>query len=220
MNSEKTLEDIFSRYSSEVKRFKEEFLREVFKLIQRKNVELLTKNKTLNLRLAVIAVIRERYFSEMVLIYLLTFWETFLKEYLKRAVLLKQDLLKTQKKISHEEILNFNSMESLLTFIAEKEISPVINEGIDEIEKYFLNHFNLDLKKAFQKWEIINEAYHRRNIIVHNKSRTDKKYCQKTNYPKFGIQIITDMKYDLSLTEVILEFFDYVHGQLSKKLFK
>lgn len=164
-------------------------------------------------------VLHKTFICEMTLTYLMAAFESFLKEYF--TVLLSQNsvLIKSSKKqIAYEELVAFTTMEEIKEHIASKEIDKVIAEGIDDFQRFCKEKFSLEMHDEIPCWGDLREAWFRRNVVVHNRSETDEKYCLKTKMPRLGVKLNTDGEYIEKLSIVLRESALLLNKTLCEKL--
>ena len=159
----------------------------------------------------------KRFLAEMSLAYLISYQEAFVKDYLYEILVHLKHMLKSAATVTYEEVLGHASMKSLVGFVAQKEIDSLGYGSIDDVQKYFLRRFNIDLRK-FDKWDKVKEMNYRRNIIVHNKARTNETYCNKTGYKKVNQLIKTDYKYVSKAVDTLSSFIGFIHGKCLVRL--
>lgn len=157
------------------------------------------------------------FLAEMTLVYLISFYEAFIKDYLKAIVTSRYEILRSKKTLTFEEIISFQSINELVEFMAEKEVAGLAYDSVDDVAKYFNEKFNINFGKNFQLWPIIREASYRRNIIVHNRGITNKIYCTKTGHKKIGEKLDTDITYVVNVCNAAIDFMDFTHKQSKKK---
>jgi len=162
--------------------------------------------------------IQKRYLAEMAIAYLISYQEAFFKEYFQKILISQRDSLKSEKHLTYKEICTFETMDSLILHMAERQIDNVMNDGIDGIRDYLEKRFKIVLKSEFADWDIVKEASLRRNLIIHNRGITNKKYCQNTGYKKTNELLITDLNYVLNAANAILSFIDFIHSRTIAKL--
>ena len=97
-------------------------------------------------------------------------------------------------------------------FIINKEVEKVTYKSLDDQIKYFENNLNIDCKKSIIGWSRIKEATERRNLIVHNNSRINRRYLtnvdlslipEKTKDLKEGDQISIKENYFMAVLHEI-----------------
>ncbi len=166
---------------------------------------------------AVIPLAQKKFLAEMSLSYLISYQEAFVKDYVYQILVHLKNMLKSGTTVTYEEVLGHTSMKSLVGFVAQKEIDSLGYGSIDDVQKYFLGRFKIDLRK-FDKWDQVREMNYRRNIIVHNKAITNETYCNKTGYEKVNQAIRTDHKYVSKAGDTLFSFIGFIHGKCLVKL--
>jgi len=161
---------------------------------------------------------REReVLAEMTLSHLISYQEAFIKEHLRIVLISQRSILKSKKKqLTYEEICKFQSIESLISHMAQKEADELGYGSVDDIAKYFENQFNLSFEN-FPNWQILREAAYRRNLIVHNSGVTNDAYCDKTGYEKKNEYLKTDTDYVKKICHLLFEFINFLHDEMIKK---
>lgn len=135
------------------------------------------------------------FLGEMSLVYLVSMFEEFLKSTLRNIFMEKAESLKSMKKsISYEEIFDCKNMQELKDRVIDKEIDAIINEGIEEIEDYLKERFDLELGKN-NDWKAFKERFYRRNIVIHNNAFPNEKYREKTGYDGEQVRLSIDREY-------------------------
>lgn len=161
---------------------------------------------------------KRRFLSEMALVYVIALQEAFLKEYLKTVLVSRKWLLKSGKTITFEEICDFGSVASLNRYLAEKKVEDVFHENIDDLAKYLEERFGLSFDSDLPGWPLIREANYRRNLIIHNRGITNKRYCLKTGHKEIGQRLNTDVGYVLGVASATIDFINFVHTKILAKL--
>lgn len=116
----------------------------------------------------------------MGLVYLITEFEAFLRNILAYTLSSNPIILcSCRKNITYEDIVKAQDLDEVKKQIIEKEISDIINQDIEEVNKYFVDKFNIDLSK-FVDWSEFKERFYRRNILIHNSGIPNKLYARKT----------------------------------------
>lgn len=123
-----------------------------------------------------------RFIRDMSLVYLIAGFKSFLESILRISFQKKPEILAScQKSIQFKELTKFKDINDAKQQIIEKEISSVIDQDIEDINKYFERKFNTELSQ-FTNWKKFKERFYRRNVIIHRSGRTDKIYRLKTGY--------------------------------------
>ena len=160
---------------------------------------------------------QKRFLAEMSLSYLISYQEAFLKDYLKAILCDRRFLLKSKKTLSYEEVCSYNSIDSLVSNLAQREVDSLGFGSIDDFADYYKKKFNI----AFQElkgYSKLREANYRRNLIIHNRSITNELYCKKIGYKKLAQHLLTEVSYVILVGNLILRFVDFIHRMMLKKL--
>ncbi len=97
-------------------------------------------------------------------------------------------------------------------FIINKELESVTYKSLDDQIRYFENNLGIDCKKSIIGWVRIKEAMERRNLIVHNNSKINRRYLrnadfsvipEKTKDPKEGDEISIEEDYFMTVLHEI-----------------
>ncbi len=119
--------------------------------------------------------------GNMSLVYLVAEFESFLKKILTISFEKRPETLMTcQKSITYEDLIRLGTPDAIRERIIEKETS-IVNDDIEEINKYFKQRFNVDLSNIVN-WRKFRERFYRRNVIVHNSGMPNQLYRLKTGY--------------------------------------
>ena len=158
-----------------------------------------------------------RLAAEMVLVYLISIEESFIKEIIKPILFFRKELLMSRdKNICYEYLCAFNSIEEVIGYMVEEESSR-IGTNIDAQAKYFSGRpFLIDVKE-FKNWKRLREANYRRHLIVHSQAITDRDYCKSTGYRKTGVHLRTNFDYVDTIANDLIAFIKFFRKQLMMK---
>lgn len=156
------------------------------------------------------------FLTEMTLSYLISYQEAMLKEYLYGVLFFRKDPLKSNNKITYNEIIGFKSIKALISYLAQKEVDQLGYGSIDDMANYFKEKFNIDFT-IFDKWENIVEASFRRNLFIHNNGISNDKYCKRTGYKTKGQRLKIDVEYIVSVAKNLISFNDFCYESLKSK---
>lgn len=163
-----------------------------------------------------IAIKQKTILAEMSLVYLVSYQEGFIKDYFYKLFINKKEMLKSSTKISYEEIINYTSIETIISTMAEKEINSIGYGSIDDMAVYIEKKFNINLSE-FHNWGSLREINYRRNIIIHNRGRTNSVYCTKTGYNEKNKHLDTDFKYISKAVNIVESFIKFLHDRVLNK---
>jgi hypothetical protein len=95
------------------------------------------------------------FIRDMGLVYLIAEYENFVHNTLEVTFSVKPEILSTSKKsVTFEELMKFENLESVKDEIIGKEACEICNKDIEEIQDYFQNRLNINIKENGE-WEKI-----------------------------------------------------------------
>lgn len=145
-------------------------------------------------------------------------FESFLSDFLATVFTLRPSTLKSENTATYEEILSFSSRKELINRLASNRAEKILEGDLKHnVAKKLNDVFSIDIC-AFDKFEILYEAFCRRHVIVHKDGVTDKEYCQKIPNSKIGVEVSTDLQYVETFLMTIGQFIDYLDGCFSRKM--
>ncbi|MEZ8127498.1 hypothetical protein [Enterovibrio norvegicus] len=157
------------------------------------------------------------FLMDMTLSHLISYQEAMFKDFIYSVLVNKKETLKSKKsKLSYEVIIDFDSMQSLVAYLAKNEVDQLGHGSVDDISTYLDDKFGIDMKKL-DFWNEVVEATYRRNIVVHNKGFTNDKYCNRMCYPKENKKLSMDTDYLISTTENLIKLCDYISDSIVDK---
>jgi len=115
--------------------------------------------------------------------------------------------------ITLNELKLFDNLTEVINYVASKEVDRVLYGNLEDQRGYFKNYLKIDLGESIIHWDRINEAIERRNIIVHNNSKINRRYLRnvdlsvipgKTKNLKEGKEIGIDRDYFTIVFDEIL----------------
>jgi hypothetical protein len=158
----------------------------------------------------------KQFLTNMTLGYLISFQEALLKDYLYQILIHNKNSLKSNSKTTFDAILQFDSMEQLVKYLAKIEADSIGYGSIEDVAKYYESKFNIKLK-YFANWKLIVEATYRRNLLIHNKNITNEIYCKLTGFDTVGVELENDIDYIQKVTESLLMFNIFCFESISSK---
>jgi hypothetical protein len=165
----------------------------------------------------IIPIKHKSFLSEMALSYLISYQEAFIKDYIYEIFIHRKNLLRSGATITYEEINSHSSMKALIRALAQKEVDSIGYGSVDDTAEYLKKKFNIDITKH-NKWVELREANFRRNIIIHNRSRTNDTYCKKTGFKSRNQHLTTSNKYVLNSADTVISVINFIDEKLSIKL--
>ena len=125
---------------------------------------------------------KSEHLMNMTLVYLMALFEGFNKKFFLALLMNKPEQMKSRKKtINFEKLVEFDSLENLHKYLAEKITNKLGYKDIDKFKNFLSEQYNINLDKEFESWEALRDNYYRRNIIVHNHGRISELCIKKLN---------------------------------------
>ncbi|MFX0077226.1 MAG: hypothetical protein ACFE96_17415 [Candidatus Hermodarchaeota archaeon] len=125
---------------------------------------------------------KKKHLLNMTIVYLFSLFEGFIKDTLFEIYMHKPEIMtKRKRKLTWEEILTFESITAIHSYLANKLIDDFGYKNLDELSKEFQVQFNINLEEDHRDWASFRENYYRRNIIVHNQGKISYLYLEKMN---------------------------------------
>jgi len=106
--------------------------------------------------------------------------------------------------ITLNELKLCNDISEGISYMVNREIEKVSYKSLDDQIRYFENYLKIDCKKNLINWNGITETVERRNIIVHNDSKINRRYLKNVD-----LSIIPEKTKDLKEGREILIREDY-----------
>jgi len=138
--------------------------------------------------------------NKMILIHLITQFETFLKRILELAYHKNPKFLKSKKTLEFNDLIDVDQYE-ILHLMIDKQIDDLLRQDIEKISDYFEERMGLKFSD-FEKWAECKERFYRRNIVTHNDGIPNEIYWSKTNIEPQDVILRVDDNY-------LLESFDF-----------
>ena len=153
-----------------------------------------------------------QFIRDMSLVYLIAEIESFLQKTLEISFQKNPAILMTcQKSVTYEELLKFENINDARQQIIDKEILSIVNQDIEDINKYFEQRFKVEISR-FVNWEKFKERFYRRNILVHNLGMPNRFYRLKTGYKGKDKRMNVSQKY----LEESIKLFDKMTLKISE----
>lgn len=83
--------------------------------------------------------------------------------------------------LSLSELKLFDSIGDALTFLIDKKVDSVLYGRLDEQRGHFQTALKIDTEDDLIEWKRLVEATERRNIIVHNDSKINRRYLSSVD---------------------------------------
>lgn len=83
--------------------------------------------------------------------------------------------------ITLKELKLCSYLNEAVNYIINKEIDKVLYGNLENQKTYLKNYLRIDIKENIIHWNKINEAIERRNIIVHNNGKINRRYFKSVD---------------------------------------
>jgi hypothetical protein len=184
--------------------------------------------------------------GNMIIVSLISHFEYFVKTCL--GLFLSEEprpLKSSESKITFSEIIDLPNKGRIISMMIDKEMNDLFGGNIDQICKYLSNKFNVNLKEiekhAFKTtgfsmdkekdrelvedaliaqvtWADLKEIYNRRNIIVHNDGRVNKKYLTNVGKGNENEYLISDNLYLKKSMVVFMYYGQFIYDKIMAKI--
>lgn len=130
--------------------------------------------------------------------------------------------IKQEIKYSLSEIIEmlgeYDSIDEFRSEIVEEYLYNLLHESIDGISKK-LSNLNIINLSEFNDWNVLREAYYKRNIVTHNNEIITRKYCMAVGIPdcKIGEEVEITTEYLRDIPNCLDGFIDFVHMKICDK---
>lgn len=86
-----------------------------------------------------------------------------------------------ERSITLNELRLCHDLSEAVNYVVNKEIDSVLYETLDKQKTYFRSRLRIDTKENIIHWNKLNEVVERRNIIVHNDDKINRRYLKNTD---------------------------------------
>jgi hypothetical protein len=120
-----------------------------------------------------------RIIPRSLIVSLISQYDAFLGELLKRIFLIKPNMLNTSEKpLTLAQLIEFGSVENAKVFVLEKEIEGVLRKSHTEQFQWMEDKFDIPLRKGLDVWPRFVELTERRNLFVHTNGIVSSQYLK------------------------------------------
>ena len=166
-----------------------------------------------------LSVPKSNHLLNMTIVYLIALLEGFNKKFFSTLFCHRPEIMKSNKKLTYKELLNFDSINTLHKHIAKEITENYGYMDIDDFNKEISFKFNFSLNTEFEDWESLREVYYRRNITIHNRSMISKTYQKKMNLPLESLnkKALIDINYVLISKNIIFKYIQFIFDKIKEK---
>lgn len=76
-----------------------------------------------------------------------------------------------------------DNLTEAIDYVVNKGVDKVLYGNLENQKRYFRENLKIDTNENIIHWDRVNEAMERRNIIVHNDSKINRRYLKSVNLP-------------------------------------
>jgi hypothetical protein len=91
--------------------------------------------------------------------------------------------------ITLKELKLCSYLDEAINYIINKEVDKVLFDNLENQKNYLKSYLKIDIKENIICWNRINEAIERRNIIVHNNGKINRRYLKSAD-----LSVLSDVK--------------------------
>jgi hypothetical protein len=137
------------------------------------------RNFQIELDSATSALAGSRHLPEVMLIGLVSVYESHIYKSLRHAFLLHpRIILKDDKSIKYSDLMTFSSIESATHFLIDREIDDVLRNNKRKQIDYFNNTLKMDISVIDEKMNFFLEVIARRNLFTHTGGVVSEQYLE------------------------------------------
>ena len=166
------------------------------------------------------------YLCDLLLVKLISILEVFFSDVTREVLASRRDILKqvyfrrgkessnsSVPKFSTFQLLSLNSFVDVENKLIDYESRTIANKSFVRLEKYFRDSLRIDFRRFDGDKEMLEKAYHTRNLLVHRLGKTDLDYrlSNKTTQTKVSVS----RGFLLKLVTLVQAFADFISSEVS-----
>jgi hypothetical protein len=103
----------------------------------------------------------------------------YLSEILQTVAKTRPEILRSNERITTEDILQFDNVSDIVSFIADRKISELSYGGLKESERFIRDRLGLELFDNQDQRELLTILVELRNIQTHNRGRINELFLKR-----------------------------------------
>jgi hypothetical protein len=103
----------------------------------------------------------------------------YLSEILQAAARKRPEILRSSERVTTEEILQFESVDDIVSFIADRKISELSYGGLRQTEQFIKDRLGLELFDDQSQRELLTILVELRNIQTHNRGKINRLFLKR-----------------------------------------
>jgi hypothetical protein len=156
---------------------------------------------------------------EMAFIYRVALFDALLPDLLNAVLVSRPEMLRSDKKLSHEQILDCTDMPSLIALMVQKELQSVSYQSISDQQSWMRKHLGIELFDDQDECNQMIELTARRNLFVHANGFVNERY--KTLIPTssyiVGERLLVTEEYWAASDEILQTVSDHLLHEIHRK---
>ncbi len=100
----------------------------------------------------------------------------YVADILTEAMIARPELLKSEERVSMQEVLKHASIEEFVRWAAERHVNQLSFKGLSAIAEYMKKRLGLGLSEGQEDWGVLKRAVAVRNLIVHRRCIVDERF--------------------------------------------
>lgn len=155
----------------------------------------------------------------MSFVYLVALFDAFLTDAFEAVIHQRPEMLKSKKQISYEKLLDFSSLDSLVEYMAKREMNELSYKSIKEQAEHYRDRFGVSLEASGVSLPVLVELRAARNLLVHSNGVVNHIYLEQvaaTSYA-LGESIVVERTYFDSAVQSLNKVAAHVANALAEK---
>ncbi|WKX72598.1 hypothetical protein [Streptomyces sp. XD-27] len=107
----------------------------------------------------------------------------YVSDALTEAMVARPELLKTKEQVALADVLSHGSLSEFVSWAAEKRVTKLSYEGLDEISRYVEKNLGLSIHQEEPDWLSLKRGVAIRNLIVHRRGIIDERFKMQIHDP-------------------------------------
>lgn len=155
----------------------------------------------------------------MSFVYLIALFDAFLTDIFEAVVKNRPEMLKSKKQISYEKLLEFSSLESLVEYLAKRELNELSYKSLKDQADYYQDRFGISLGDSGVSLDVLVELRAARNLLVHNNGVVNHIYLEQVPHSSYslGESIKVDSSYFVSAVKSLSKVVAHIVAKLTEK---
>ncbi len=158
---------------------------------------------------------------EMVFCRIIDNFEVYLSDAVREVMNAQPNMLRSNEQVRVDYVLQFTTMDELLTNLIEKKVNELAYLGFEKLEGWFKERMGMAIATSKSERETIVELIETRNLVVHNRAKVNDKYLRNVSNStlKLGELRTLDAAYLVSCHELLVMIVLSLDARLGNKFF-